>query len=182
MPEPISLAAITLVGSAALYGYGRCNTGVSTEAQSAKKVVEQIIESKERSLYLFGPKAAVISAINQLATEHSKEGPDGVKVSEIDAIAVRNAEDFIRALPYGFPMPEAAVDPDGAISLDWILSRDRIFSLSIASSNRFSLAWIDGTERGHAVVVFDGVNLPRRFISQIRPFVDYAQAASLGAI
>ena len=62
-------------------------------------------------------------------------------------------------------MPEFAPEPDGAISLDWIQSRHRLFTLSISASNRLAYAWLDGTDKGHGVARFDGRTIPRRVLT-----------------
>ncbi len=78
------------------------------------------------------------------------------------------AADFIRALPGNVPLPEFAWEPDGAISLDWIPSRHRMFSVSIGEGNRLPYAWLDGADTGHAVATFDGVTVPARILEGIR--------------
>jgi hypothetical protein len=72
-------------------------------------------------------------------------------------------------------MPENAVDPDGAIALDWIVSRHRMLSLSVAGdSDRIAYAWVDGTNKGHAVDRFDGAAVPLRLLQAILALTDGA--------
>ncbi len=78
------------------------------------------------------------------------------------------AEDFVSALPDDLPLPEFAPENDGAISLDWIGSRYRVFTLSINGSNRLAYAWLDGADRGHGVVRFNGVEISPRVLDAIR--------------
>ena len=70
-------------------------------------------------------------------------------------------------------MPELAPEPNGSISLDWMLSRHRIFSLSIANTDRLAYAWMDGTDKGHAVARFDGTKIPTRILEGIQSITDY---------
>ena len=70
-------------------------------------------------------------------------------------------------MPDNLPLPEFAPEPDGAISLDWIQSRNCFLSLSIGAGNRLSYAWLDGTNRGYAVERFDGQSIPKRIIDCI---------------
>lgn len=174
MPEPISIALSLGFGYAALYGYGRSNTAISSEAQSTKNAVAGLLESRERSHSLFGKKALAISAIRELAAECAEPDWDGYDALAIDPVAVWNAEEFIRALPDNLPVPEVSPEPDGSISLDWIRSRNKIVSVSIGATNRLAFAWLDGTERGHSVVNFDDSNVPHRLISAINPISNYA--------
>ena len=177
MPEPISIALTLGFGYAALYGYGRSNTAISPEAQSTKNAVAGILESRERSHSLFGKKAVAISSIRELAVACAEADWDGYDAVAIDPIAVRRAEEFIRALPDNLSVPEVAPEPDGSISLDWIRSQNQVFSVSIGATNRLAFAWLDGTERGHSVVNFDGSNIPHRILSAISPILNYAQVA-----
>ena len=174
MPEPISIALTLGFGYAALYGYGRNNTAISIEVQSTKNAVAELLESKERSLSLFGKKALAISAINEMAAECATDDWDGYGALPIDPLVVWNAEEFIRALPDNLPVPEVSPEPDGSISFDWIRSRNQIVSVSIGTTNRLAFAWLDGTERGHSVVNFDGSTVPHRLIYAINPISNYA--------
>jgi len=102
---------------------------------------------------------------------------DNLSVS-LDALFL--SKRFLRALPGGVPAPEFSVEPDGSISLDWIESRNCLFSLSIGANNRFAFAWLDGTNRGHGVESFDGETIPKRIIDGIAAVVKNGYA-SLGA-
>lgn len=177
MPEPILTVLSVCLGYASLCGYGRNQTGISDEAMTTRKAVAKVLESRERSQALFGEKAAAISSIQEIVRNCAEDDWDGYDAVGVDGLAAWNAEEFIRALPDGFPLPEVAAEPDGSISLDWITSKNQMFSLSVGESNRFAVAWLDGTERGHSVLKFDGTNLPTRFLSDIAPIVNYAKPA-----
>jgi hypothetical protein len=82
--------------------------------------------------------------------------------------AVRTAERFVRVLPENLPMPEITPEPDGSIGLGWSNGPNRFFSISIGVDIRLAYAWLDGTDRGHAVARFDGENVPRRILDGIR--------------
>ena len=114
----------------------------------------------------------VISSIRQLAQECSELDWDGSGAEPVSLDAVAMASAFVRALPEGLPLPEFAPEPDGAISLDWIQSRSRLFSLSVGTNSCLAYAWLDGNDRGHAVAGFDGKTVPRRILEGIRGIVD----------
>ena len=153
-------------------------TAVSPEACSVRKAATKIVESIERSVALFGEKAGALSRLAALATECMQAGWDGADAVAIDPLAVLMARRFLRLLPEGVPLPEFAPEPDGSISLDWIRSRNCLFSLSIGRSNRLAYAWLDGADRGHGVARFDGQNIPARVFEGINGVMGYGMPAS----
>ncbi|HMQ03632.1 MAG TPA: hypothetical protein PKD26_06935 [Pyrinomonadaceae bacterium] len=178
MPEPISLALSFGLGYVALasIGSGSMNTAVSPEASVTRNAVAKLIESKQKSESLFGKKADVIAAINTLVNECSSVDWDGYGAAALDPLAAWNAEEFIKALPDNLVMPEISPEPDGSVSLDWTHSRNQIVSVSIGTSNRIALAWLNGAERGHAVVNFDGTSIPQLIIDRIQANEPYGYA------
>lgn len=163
MPE-----AFSTLGILALYAAARASTAVSPTAQTLRKNAYAVVASAERSRALFGDKSDAISAVWQVAADQSTEDWDGTGGAAVDALAACNAVEFLRALPAGTPLPEVSPEPDGCISLDWIESRNRLFSLSIGSNRRLPYAWLDGTDRGHGVATFDGEEVPPRILEEIR--------------
>lgn len=172
MPEPISIAIGLCTGFAALNGYRRNDSSFSPEGKSAGTAVAEVLRSAEKSQALFGAKSIALSALKEMAEECSKDDWDGSGAIGVNPIALWNAEDFVRALPNNLPLPEFSAEPDGSISLDWITSRHRIFSLSIGAGSRIAYAWLDGTDKGHGVAQYDGMTIPTRILSEIQPIVN----------
>jgi len=143
-------------------------SAISSEADVISNAATKVLESTERSMALFGEKAVAISQLATIATECAKAGWNGEDAVGINPIAVDLAERFIRALPEHLPLPQFAPDPDGAISLDWIQSRNRLLSLSIGNTNRLAFAWLEDTDKGHGVANFDGRNSPPRILDAIK--------------
>jgi hypothetical protein len=135
-----------------------------------------VVKSVERSLVLFGEKAAALSRLAALVEECADPGWDGAEAVPLNPIAVSTVRRFIRSLPDGIPLPEFAPEPDGSISLDWIASRTRLYSLSISHSNRLAYAWLDGADKGHGVARFDGQNVPPRVLDDIRHIIGHSNA------
>jgi hypothetical protein len=160
MPEAIS--AVVLVGYAALHTIAQSSSAVSQEARSVRQAAHQVRASVERSEALFRDKAMALSDLHQMAAQCQKEG------DQLDPVAVRLTEDFIRTLPGDIPLPEFAPEPGGRISLDWIQSRNRFLSLSVGPRFRVAYAWIDGEERGHGVAHFNGSQVSQRILDAIR--------------
>jgi hypothetical protein len=133
---------------------------------------QNIMESIERSQVLFGKKADALSQLAALAAECAESCWDGESAAAIDAVAVLCAERIVRSLPDDIPIPEFAAEPDGSISLDWIASRARLFSLSVSRSNRLAFAWLDGADKGYGVARFDGPCVPQRVLESIKSIVE----------
>jgi hypothetical protein len=153
------------LGLRALAGGG---SAISPEAGAVRNAAAEVVESFERSQVLFGKKADALSQLAALATACDEPGWDGESAAAIDPAAVVWTERFLRALPDGMPLPEFAPEPDGSISLDWIASRNRLFSLTVGCSSRLAFAWLDGTDKGHGVACFDGQNVPQRVLDGIK--------------
>ena len=178
MLEPFSTSAlgIYLVGYAALHTYTRGSSAISSKARAVREAASAVVESAERSQVLFGEKSVAISQIMVLANECAEVGWDGNEAAPIDSTAVHTAAEFIRAMPNDLPLPEFAPEPDGSISLDWIQSRNRLFSLSVGSTNRLAYAWLDGSDKGHGVARFDGERIPSRVIEGIIGIMNHGNA------
>jgi hypothetical protein len=44
--------------------------------------------------------------------------------------------------------------------------------VSVGPSGRLAFAWLDGVEKGHGVVRFDGQDVPRRILEGIKAIVN----------
>ena len=137
---------------------------MSAEAVVVQEAASSVLNSVERSQALFGDKSVAISEVWALANECAETGWDGQDALSMNRSAIYNALAFSRALPDSVPLPEFAPEPDGSISFDWIKSRNRLFSMSVGSSNRLAYAWLDGTDKGHAVARFDEGRVPQRIL------------------
>lgn len=181
MLEPVSIVGLHL-GIAALYALARPGSAVSDEAGLVQARAEEMVDRVESSDALFGGKTAVMSALWGLAQSHSEVGWDGGEALPVDRRALSLAAAFVRALPDDCPMPDAAVDPDGAVALDWMVSRHRMLSISFSGdSDRLAYAWLDGTDRGSAVARFDRTTVPRRLLQAIQALSDQPDDVALRA-
>ena len=176
MPEALSTLSI-LAGYAAMQAFSRPSSAVSSEAQELQMAAFKMVQYAERSESLFGAKSEVISQLWEMfddCTERDWDGNDAEPLSGVAAVAVTA---FIRSMPDRLPLPELAPEPDGAISLDWIESRHRRFSVSFGSNDRLAYAWLDGSDKGHAVARFDGVKIPPRILEGIQSIMNHADAS-----
>lgn len=178
MLEPFS--ALTV--GAALYALSRPASAVSPEAGRVRECAEYMIGRVESSAALFGGRMATIAALHSLTKSHAETGWDGGAASPVSPVAIALAADFVRALPDDYEMPEVGVEPDGAVSLDWLPSRHRMLSISFTgNSDRLAYAWLDGTDRGSAVARFDRQSVPSRLLQAINAATNKADGAVLRA-
>ncbi|MGC8553546.1 MAG: hypothetical protein ACP5O7_11875 [Phycisphaerae bacterium] len=164
-------AGVALIGCATLSHTLAPSTTVSAEAKAVRSAEALIFSELGCSQALSGPKALAESEVRSLASQCAHDGWDGNGASALDPSAVDRAVELIWALPRWVPMPEAAAEPDGAVSLDWVHSRFRLLSLSVGGSGRIAYAWLDGTDTGYGVRAFDGCTVHNDIISLIRMVV-----------
>lgn len=155
MLEPLSITIDTCM-FAGLGHYARSSTGVSPESRFLRSAADAVGRSAQSLQSLYGWKTKPLQRLWAVVEEASADGD----TDDIDPRALATTEALLTALPQGFPMPEFAAEPDGSLSLDWIRSRHRVFSISVGTTNRLGCAWIDGARRGHAVEPFDGLRFP----------------------
>jgi len=111
--------------------------------------------------------------LHQLPVECAKDDWDGYGAEAVKATALLRAEAFVRALPDDIPLPEVSVEPDGAVAFDWMPLPSKTFTLSVNEGNRLAYAWIDGTDRGHAAVKFEGVEIPSRVLTDLERLISH---------
>lgn len=143
------------------------STAASSEARALQQSAVQVVDSFERSEALFGVKAVAITELWNMANECANADWDGNGASPVEKATVFNAVAFVRALPGRMILPEFSPEPDGSISLDWIMSRTRVFSISVSPRDRLAYAWLDGSDRGHGVATFDRNMIPQRILDGI---------------
>jgi len=157
-----------LTGGRALYAMAGPASAVSAEAQHLRACAARLVSRVESSAALFGERMDTVAALRALLQTHAQAGWDGGEAAPASRAAMELAVDFVRALPDGCAMPEVGVDPDGAVSLDWLSTRHRMLSISFSgTSNRLAYAWLDGTDRGNGVERFDRQTIPRRLADAI---------------
>ena len=157
-----------VAGYSAAVALSRPRSAVSAEAESVRLNASVVVEQVQRSMALFGPKGALISALSSLAEECREADWDGYGAEPACPRALRRAEDLIASLPDDLPLPECSIEPDGCVSLDWMPAPYRTLTVSVSASDRLPYAWVDGTDRGHAVARLADGQLPARILNEIR--------------
>ena len=133
-------------------------------------IAEHLTPREDRSVALFGLKAVLISNLSLLGGECCEKNWDGYGAEPVRPRALRGAEDLIASLPEDVTLPECSIEPDGCVSLDWMPGPNRTLTVSVGESDRMPYAWVDGTDRGHAVARLVDGQLPSRILAEIRRF------------
>ncbi len=161
----------------ALHAFAESGSSWSEDARALREAFASAISSTGRSQWWFGPKAAAIARLDDLVRECGATVPSGDGAGTVLPESARLAERVVRALPDRAPMPEFAAEPDGSVSLDWIASRTRMFTISVGGGDRLPYAWLDGVEHGHGVAAFTGEILPARLIDGIVAIMKNARSS-----
>ena len=157
-----------LAGYSATVALSRPRSAVSPEAESVRLNASTVVEQVQRSLALYGPKAVLISTLTSLGEECRDSNWDGYEAEPANPNALNRAKDLIASFPDDLPLPECSIEPDGCVSLDWMPVPHRTLTLSVSANDRIPYAWIDGTDRGHAVARLINGQLPARILTEIR--------------
>lgn len=180
MPDPLFASTLLTVGSIAAAGQFRPSSAISEEARNMHVQVCKVVQHYETSNAIFGEKSALLQQLEEIAAECAILDWDGYGAYPVSAVALARARNLIRMLPSNIPLPELSVDPEGDISLDWMPHRVKTFSISVGNSNRLAYAWVDGTDRGHAVASMWGDGgLPLRLIRELNAFLDHESTVRL---
>ncbi len=166
MPAIVSAIGMTSYGS--LGAYVRHSSAVSEVATRSREAAGSVVFHFEKSEACFGPLRRAQSELRTLAAECFCSGWDGEDAVGLHPSAVATAEEILRCLPGWVPFPEFAPEPDGSISLDWIQSRNRLFSLSVGKTHRLAYSWLNGSDKGYGVASFDGREVPSMVLEGIR--------------
>jgi len=81
--------------------------------------------------------------------ECSSEGWDGERAKPISVEVVQCARRFLSSFPLGMEAPEVGAESDGAITLEWYRSPNKVISISINPDGWMYYAALIGTSKRH---------------------------------
>ena len=81
--------------------------------------------------------------------ECSFEGWDGDKAKPISIEVLQDTIKFLYSFPLGIEAPDVGAEPDGAITLEWYRSPNKLISISINPDGWVYWAALIGTSRRH---------------------------------
>lgn len=139
-------------------------SGVSSAAQELQKASSKLTTYEMRSQAL---SARINSMLAELAVISTKTYADSVESVQASAVALSNARLLICALPEMSIRPDISLDGEGGIMFDWMISKFKMYSISIGRTSRLPFALLNGAEKAYGVIEFDGQKAPNRMVSDL---------------
>ncbi|MGB8225978.1 MAG: hypothetical protein WCE45_03785 [Sedimentisphaerales bacterium] len=123
-----------------------------SSSDTASFVAEKIEKShdmlQESNVLGFAAKGT-FQQLDEVFEECSSGGWDGEQAKPISEEVLRCAERFLRSFPLGMEAPEVGAEPDGAITLEWYRSSNKVISVSINPDGWMYYAALIGTSKRH---------------------------------
>lgn len=104
--------------------------GVSREANQVEQALERG-RSELNELNSVGKKAA-LDELKEVWSECKQADWDGLGAAPVTWETYYLADVFIKALPFGTPVPSVGAEADGHLTLEWYASKRRVLSVSIS--------------------------------------------------
>ena len=140
------------------------NTGSSPEAKELEQRFKEVVFHFRRRV----ERERAFSELARAIDTGGEEDWDRYGGIPVDRQVAQLACRFLNALPSAVPTPEVGLDPDGEISFDWIVSRDRQLTVSLSPDGLLSYAGIFGaTSIAHGTEGFDDT-VPQAIVEAIR--------------
>jgi hypothetical protein len=126
---------------------------ISGYASKIADFVDQQIENshdmlQESNALGFAAKGT-FRQLNEVFEECSSEGWDGERAKAISIEVLRCTKRFLSSFPLGMEAPEVGAEPDGAITLEWYQSPNKVISISINPDGWMYYASLIGTSKRH---------------------------------
>ncbi len=91
----------------------------------------------------------IFQELEKVFQECSSDGWDGERAKPVSKEVLRSTVAFLESFPSGIEPPETGAEPDGAISLEWYRSPEKVISVSVNPGGEVYYAAIIGTRRNH---------------------------------
>jgi hypothetical protein len=110
-----------------------------------------------------------VQQLDAIFEECSSHGWDGERAKPISEEVLQCAKTFLKSFPLGIEVPEVGAEPDGAITLEWYRSPNKVISISINAGGWLYYAAIIGATRRHGMdfALFDVSEDLLELISQV---------------
>ena len=92
---------------------------------------------------------SVLCQLEETFRECSSDGWNGERAKPVSKEVLQNALIFFESLPPSVELPQIAAEPDGAVSLEWYRSPEKVVSVSVNPGGRLYYAAAIGARRRH---------------------------------
>jgi hypothetical protein len=110
---------------------------------------EDCLNMLQKSNVLGFAAKGTFQQLEEVFEECSSAGWDGERAKPISVEVLQNAEKFLSSFPLGMEAPEVGAEPDGAITLEWYRSPNKVISISINPDGWMYYASLIGTSKRH---------------------------------
>lgn len=121
----------------------------SKSAEDVAQQIEKILDRLQESNALGFAAKGTFQQLDEVFEECSSEGWDGERAKPISVEVLRCARRFLSSFPLGMEAPEIGAEPDGAITLEWYRSPNKVISISINPDGWMYYAALIGTSKRH---------------------------------
>jgi len=111
--------------------------------------IETIFDILQKSNALSSVAEGTFQQLEEVFGECSFEGWDGERAKQISVEVLQCAIRFLNSFPLGIEAPEVGAEPDGAITLEWYRSPNKVISISINPDGWMYYAALIGTSKRH---------------------------------
>jgi len=127
-----------------------------TISESSSDIAYFVTQQRENSYELLQESNALglvakgaFRQLDEIFEECSFGGWDGANAKPISAETLQSAKTFLKSFPLGIEAPEVGAEPDGAITLEWYRSPNKVISISINPDGWMYYAALLGTSKRH---------------------------------
>lgn len=123
------------------------NNGAGFVAQARERIFDILQMSNALGFVAKG----TFQQLDETFEECSSVGWDGERAKPISEEVLQCTKAFLNTFPLGIEAPEVGAEPDGAITLEWYRSPNRVISMSINPGGSLYYAAIIGATRRHGM-------------------------------
>lgn len=121
----------------------------SETANFVGQQIEDCLNMLQKSNALGFAAKGTFQQLDEVFQECSSDGWDGERAKPISVEVLRCTKRFLNSFPLGMKAPEVGAEPDGAITLEWYRSPNKVISISINPDGWMYYAALIGASKRH---------------------------------
>lgn len=148
--------------------YASYSSVASNEGSDVAVLLAGLVDFRNKSTAVKSSRSPMIDELSSIYADCQMANWDGNGADPIGIDTINQTKLLLDAIPQGVMAPELAPEPDGRVSLDWLVARNRILSISLGSGSTIPFAYSNGLSRGHGVTEFSQGRFPRDLFELLR--------------